>query len=114
MESFVEKSYLYDFYGELLTEHQRQVYEQIMFEDLSASEVAREAGISRQGVHDMIRRCERILEDYESKLHLVEKFLHIRDNVQKIQGYADTILKEHPLEEVEQIKSIASDILEEL
>lgn len=114
MESFVEKSYLYDFYGELLTEHQRQVYEQIMFEDLSASEVAREAGISRQGVHDMIRRCERILEDYESKLHLVEKFLHIRDSVQKIQGYTDTILKEHPLEEVEQIKSIASDILEEL
>ncbi|MCQ2500591.1 MAG: YlxM family DNA-binding protein [Lachnospiraceae bacterium] len=114
MESFVEKSYLYDFYGELLTEHQRQVYEQIMFEDLSASEVAREAGISRQGVHDMIRRCERILEDYESKLHLVEKFLHIRDNVQKIQGYTDQILEEHPLEEVERIKSIASDILEEL
>ncbi len=114
MESFVKKSYLYDFYGELLTEHQRQVYEQIMFEDLSASEVAREAGISRQGVHDMIRRCERILEDYESKLHLVDKFLHIKANVQKIQECTDTILKEHPWEEVEQIKAIASDILEEL
>ncbi len=114
MESFVEKSLLYDFYGELLTDHQRQVYEQIMFEDLSASEVARESGISRQGVHDLIRRCDKILEGYESKLHLVEKFLHIRKNVQKIQGYADTILKDHPLAEAEQIKFIASDILEEL
>lgn len=110
----MKKSYLYDFYGELLTQHQRQVYEQVVFEDLSASEVARAAGISRQGVHDMIRRCERILEEYESKLHLVEKFLHIRSNVQRIQECTDSILKEHPLEEVERIKSIASDILEEL
>lgn len=63
---------LFDFYGELLTERQRQVYTSVVFEDYSLSEVAEELGISRQGVHDMIRRCNRTLEEYEEKLHLVE------------------------------------------
>ena len=61
------------FYGELLTQHQRQVYEDVVLNDFSLSEVAENRGISRQGVHDMIRRCNRSLEEYESKLHLVEK-----------------------------------------
>ena len=56
MEKFVEQTFLFDFYGELLTERQRQVYTSVVFEDYSLSEVAEELGISRQGVHDMIRR----------------------------------------------------------
>ena len=59
MEKFVEQTFLFDFYGELLTERQRQVYTSVVFEDYSLSEVAEELGISRQGVHDMIRRCNR-------------------------------------------------------
>ena len=54
MEKFVEQGYLYDFYGELLTERQQQVYEIVVLEDYSLSEVAEELGSSRQGVHDMI------------------------------------------------------------
>lgn len=108
------QSLLYDFYGELLTDHQRRVYEEVVFNDFSATEVAREAGISRQGVHDMIKRCSRILEEYESKLHLVEKFLHIRENVRQIQ----TLTAEEgggSLEDrMERIRGIASEILEEL
>ena len=73
MEKIVEQTLLYDFYGELLTEHQRQIYEDVIFNDLSLSEAAQERGISRQGVHDMIRRCSRILQGYEEKLGLVEK-----------------------------------------
>ena len=57
MEKFVEQGYLYDFYGELLTERQQQVYESVVLEDYSLSEVAEDLGISRQGVHDMIKRC---------------------------------------------------------
>ncbi|MBO5521882.1 MAG: DNA-binding protein, partial [Eubacterium sp.] len=53
MEDFVERSLLFDFYGELLTEHQRKIYSAIVFEDYSVSEIAREEGISRQGVHDL-------------------------------------------------------------
>ena len=59
MEKIVEQTLLYDFYGELLTEHQRQIYEDVVFNDLSLSEVAEDRGISRQGVHDMIRRCSK-------------------------------------------------------
>ena len=78
MERFVEQTLLYDFYGELLTERQQQVYESVVLEDYSLSEVAEDLGISRQGVHDMIKRCNHTLEEYEAKLHLVEKFLNIR------------------------------------
>ena len=75
MEKFVEQTLLYDFYGELLTERQQQIYESVVLEDYSLSEVAEELGISRQGVHDMIKRCNHTLEEYEGKLHLVEKFI---------------------------------------
>ena len=57
MEEKIEQAYLYDFYGELLNEHQRRIYEDFVFNDLSLGEIANEEGISRQGVHDMIKRC---------------------------------------------------------
>lgn len=69
MEKIVEQGLLYDFYGELLTEHQRHIYEDVVMNDMSLSEIAQEAGISRQGVHDLIKRCDKTLEEYESKLH---------------------------------------------
>lgn len=73
MEKIVEQGLLYDYYGELLTEHQKKIYEDAVYQDLSLSEIAEEAGISRQGVHDLIRRCDKILQEYEEKLHLVAK-----------------------------------------
>lgn len=63
MEKFVERTLLYDFYGELLTKRQQQIYESVVLEDYSLSEVAEELNISRQGVHDMIRRCDKALKD---------------------------------------------------
>lgn len=114
MEKFVQQTFLYDFYGELLTEHQRQVYEQVIFEDLSPTEVAQEQGISRQGVHDLIKRCNRILEEYESRLHLVEKFLRIRDSVRKIQDLTDLGTSGSVDGRMSEIRRISSDILEEL
>ena len=71
MDEIFMQSLLYDFYGELLTEHQKEIYEQFIVDDLSLSEIAKDAGISRQGVHDLIKRCNKILEEYEAKLHLV-------------------------------------------
>ena len=62
MERIVEQTLLYDFYGELLNEHQRGVYEDAVFNDLSLSEIADEYGISRQGVHDLIKRVSNTLE----------------------------------------------------
>ena len=79
MDRILEQNLLYDFYGELLTEHQQRVYEDAVYNDMSLSEIAGEQGISRQGVHDLIKRCDRILQDYESKLHLVERFMAAKE-----------------------------------
>lgn len=84
MEKIFEQALLYDFYGELLTEHQRNVYEDAVFNDMSLGEIAEEQGISRQGVHDLIKRCDKILQDYESKLHLVERFAKVKEKVGEI------------------------------
>lgn len=84
MEKIVERALLYDFYGELLTDHQKQIYEDVVFNDLSFSEAAEERGISRQGVHDLMKRCTHILEEYERKLGLVEKFLKTQEKVKEI------------------------------
>ena len=65
MERFVEQSILYDFYGELLTDHQKRIYEDFVLNDLSLGEIAIDNGISRQGVHYLIKRCDRILNEYE-------------------------------------------------
>ena len=81
MEEKLEQAYLYDFYGELLNEHQRQVYEDFVFNDLSLGEIASEEGISRQGVADLIKRCNKKLLDYEAKLHLVETFMSIKSDI---------------------------------
>ena len=105
---------LYDFYGELLTEHQKQIYEDVVLGDLSFSEVAEDRGISRQGVHDLVRRCNKILNDYEAKLHLVEKFVVIREKVSQIHELVrekDTIDQEELLGRLE---AISNEILEEL
>lgn len=107
MEKFVEQTLLYDFYGELLTERQQQVYESVVLEDYSPSEVAENLGISRRGVHDMIKRCNHTLEEYESRLHLVEKFLYIRKQVQKIKELAVGY-------NAGEITEISNKILEEL
>ena len=114
MEKIVEQGLLYDFYGELLTEHQRNIYEGVVFNDMSLSEIAEEQGISRQGVHDLIKRCNQTLKGYEDKLHLVEKFMTIRDKVQRIDELLDGYEpgKAHSI--VEDIRRISDEIIEEL
>lgn len=74
MDKLYEQTMLFDFYGDLLTEHQRSIYEDAVFHDLSLGEIAEQRGISRQGVHDLVKRCGIILEDYESKLHLLQNY----------------------------------------
>ncbi|HJD29766.1 MULTISPECIES: YlxM family DNA-binding protein [unclassified Blautia] len=114
MEKIVEQTLLYDFYGELLTEHQRRIYEDVVLNDYSLSEVAQELGISRQGVHDNLKRCSRILEDYEEKLHLVEKFVSIREKIRRIHKLSQECESLDKEELVSRIESISQEILEEL
>ena len=102
---------LYDFYGELLTDHQKKIYEDAVLNDYSLSEIADEQGISRQGVHDMVKRCGRLLNGYEEKLHLVEKFVSLREKVGEIRDIASA-RREDP--DMEEIGRISARILEEL
>ncbi len=114
MERFVEQTLLFDFYGELLTEHQRMIYEDVVCNDLSYSEVAQMQGISRQGVHDMMKRCNKILSEYESKLHLVERFLSVKEKVEQIKHLAEQKEEREFSSLISEIEQISDEILEEL
>lgn len=120
MDKIYEQTMLFDFYGELLTEHQRKVYEDAIYNDLSLAEIAMEQGISRQGVHDLIKRCDRILSEYENKLHLVERFSKAKKTVQTIQKLSEeakvSLESEGycPKNYIEQIQVLSGELLDEL
>ena len=114
MEKIVEQNLLYDFYGELLNEHQKSIFEDAIYNDLSLSEIADERGISRQGVHDMLKRVGKILEGYESKLHLVEKFQDTKEKVKAIDSLVDEFLDSDNLESIRKVKDISREILDDL
>lgn len=114
MNEILEQALLYDFYGELLTDHQKEIYGQFIQEDLSLGELARDAGISRQGVHDLIRRCNQTLAGYEEKLHLVEKFMAIKEKTGKIKELLDDYEREQAEDIVDEIRKISDEIIEEL
>lgn len=113
MERIVEQGLLYDFYGELLTEHQKKIYEDAVFADLSLGEIADEYGISRQGVHDLIKRCNAALQEYEEKLHLIQKFMAIKIKIGNINELTDNENLSRQ-EMAEEIRRISGEILEEL
>ncbi|MCD8023100.1 MAG: DNA-binding protein [Lachnospiraceae bacterium] len=114
MDDVLRQSLLFDFYGELLTAHQREVYEAVVQNDLSYSEAAEMFGVSRQGVHELVKRSERLLEQYEGKLHLVERFLKIRLQVQEIQSLSDHCDEIGMESFARQVSELSGKILEEL
>ena len=91
METIEKISLLYDFYGKLLTEKQRQVMELYHEENLSLAEIAEEFGISRQGVHDTLKKAEHLLTEYEDKLGLVAKLMKSRHAIAEIDRIIDGI-----------------------
>lgn len=120
MEKIVEQGLLYDFYGELLTKHQRQVYEGIVYDNLSLGEIAQEEGISRQAVHDIVKRCDRILQGYEEKLKLVARFEKIKEKISCISQLSEGFEEDLPADQdqsrqyIAQIRQISAEILQEL
>lgn len=73
-DSRIMQSMLFDFYGELLTDKQREYFDLHYNEDLSLAEIAEQSGISRQGVWDIIRRAEAAMTEIEEKTGLIKRF----------------------------------------
>ena len=105
----LERSLLLDFYGELLTEKQRECCDLYYNEDLSLSEIAEQRGISRQGVWDNIRHAESAMEEYEEKTGIVRRFLKTREGLEKIQKLLENI---KPAKAAEEISLIVDKLIE--
>ena len=84
---------LFDFYGELLTERQKEFYTLYYDEDLSLSEIAENYGISRQGVRDVIVRAEAYMTEIEDKTGLIKRFMKLIPHVETIEKAAEEIRK---------------------
>ena len=85
-DSRLMRSMLLDFYGQLLTEKQRECYDLHYNEDLSLSEIAEQSGISRQGVWDNIRRAEATLRELEEKTGLVGRVMELERELEETRG----------------------------
>ena len=84
MDERLRQSLLYDFYGELLNEHQKAVFSAAVFDDMSYSELAEEFECSRQAAFDLVRRINKKLENYELKLGLLERFTNAKDKMEEL------------------------------
>lgn len=112
IEERVELSLLYDFYGALLKENQRRMFEASILDDYNLAEIAEDENITRQGVHDAIKRACKQLREYEQKLGLIEKFEKQKELVKKLH----IILKGMNIGdegELEEVYSIIDEILDE-
>ena len=83
-------SLLLDFYGDILSERKREIIELYYNEDLSLAEVSEITGISRQGVRDIIKKCEDELFFYEEKLGLFNRFKSIETSVSELNAFAES------------------------
>lgn len=88
----VKVGLLFDYYGQFLTAKQREVMHLYFENDYSLSEIAQELHVSRQAVHNMIKKSKESLYEYEDKLGLVLRFSSKDKAIQKIEGIADELI----------------------
>ena len=89
----IEIILLYDYYGDLLTDRQKECFELRYYQDLSLGEIAAELGISRQGVHDNLSRAEALLRNMEAKTGCVSRDQACRKAVSTILDAANLLLQ---------------------
>lgn len=118
LQDIVELSILYDFYSELLGEHKKEIFGEYIMNDLSLGEIAQEAGISRQGVHDIIKRCSVKLRDYEKKLGLKTRFESIKADAEQIRELTEQIRTASDEQErgafADRIETVTAGLIEKL
>ena len=86
MKDLENMALLYDFYGSLLTARQQELMQAYYLEDLSLAEIAGEGGVSRQAVHDLIKRAEAALTEYEEKLGFVREYRERQSHLARLEA----------------------------
>jgi predicted DNA-binding protein YlxM (UPF0122 family) len=106
-------SILYDYYGELLKKNQATIIEMYYNLDYSLSEIAEEMNISRQGVHDALKRAEKNLAEYERKIKLYDKYVKFSEAAENIIQLSSKIDDKKYKDIIEKIKLEALRIINE-
>lgn len=116
MEKVLEIGLLLDFYGQMLTPRQLEILDMYYNNDFSLGEIAQEFSISRQGVHDNIKRGKAALDDFEEKLGLVKKFISQKNKAKEILNCIDKMdiksLNESDRISLKKIRDGITDIIE--
>jgi len=109
VEDRIKISFLMDYYKELLTEKQKYIMELYFNEDLSLAEISEITSTSRQAIFDIIKRCTKLLTEYESKLKLVERSNEVKKSkkiiIEKISILEDSIDKKEFIDLIQEIKN---------
>jgi predicted DNA-binding protein YlxM (UPF0122 family) len=106
---------LYDFYGGLLTDKQQKIMEQYFYDDLSLGEIAENFQISRQAVYDLLKRAETTLENYEAKLHMLQKSEDLHFQLRSALNLLDACRREDsPDPRLEKVAVVLKNIMDKM
>ncbi len=113
-DKLTETSILFDLYGQLLTPKQRDVFKMYYEDDFSLAEIAEDSGISRQGVHDTVKKGEKALKEYECKLGLFKKLIETENIFNKIETKIDNMIvannqNETLINDLKEIKKLVAE-----
>ena len=116
MDKIGHEALLFDFYGQLLTEKQIVILDMYVNNDLSLGEIANEISISRQGVHDTIKRSVKALEEYEDRLGLVKRYMDQKEMLLNIKSHilnfkADIEINKKAETELEEISILLDKLI---
>ena len=112
IDNMAFESLLYDFYGVLLTDKQREVMELYHEENYSIVEIARELKVSKQAIYDNLKKSDRILREYEAKLGLMWSLLKSRELIGSVQDKIDELMKSPELGDSGEVKKGLLEIRE--
>ncbi len=109
----VQIGLLFDFYGQLLTEKQRQMVDLYYRQDLSLSEIAVQTGVSRQAVHDLIKRASETLTEYEAKLGLHSRYREQQERLGRALEHLDEAVETQGRPPIEEARKILAGLLDD-
>jgi predicted DNA-binding protein YlxM (UPF0122 family) len=94
LDNIAKNSILYDFYGALLRPQQREIFRLYYEDNLSLGEIAKEYGLTRQGIHETVKRGEKKLADYEAELGLADKFKRDEKIIEELKAQIRQLISE--------------------